>query len=148
PAAYLKPVNIAANPGSFPVAVQPATIAPAAITLAAAPPPQPQQPVSQIPATVSLQQPAKDPEPEAKNDPKSSDNDVIKLLIWKDGIGELPGSDLKFKLNEFGTLEIYNEDLSNNPPAKTVRDESTTTSEENSTEGRQKTTKNKEMYQD
>ncbi|CAL1285757.1 unnamed protein product [Larinioides sclopetarius] len=148
PAAYLKPVNIAANPGSFPVAVQPATIAPAAITLAAAPPPQPQQPVSQIPATVSLQQPAKDPEPETKNDPKSADNDVIKLLMWKDGIGELPGSDLKFKLNEFGTLEIYNEDLSNNLPAKTVRDESTTTSEENSTESRQKATKNKEMYQD
>ncbi|KAF8781915.1 Lethal(3)malignant brain tumor-like protein 1 [Argiope bruennichi] len=144
---YVKSLNLAASPNSYPVAVQPAALAPTAIALATGPPPQSQQPIAQIPATVSMQQSSKDPEPEAK-DLKSADNDVVKLLIWKDGIGELPGSDLKFKLNEFGTLEIYNEDLSINSLTKTVRDESTTTSEENSTEGRQKTTKNKEMYQD
>ncbi|KAK3710166.1 hypothetical protein QZH41_010560 [Actinostola sp. cb2023] len=36
------------------------------------------------------------------NDP----DDPIAGLDWKDGIATLPGSDLKFKMTEFGTLEI------------------------------------------
>ncbi|XP_069744132.1 lethal(3)malignant brain tumor-like protein 1 [Narcine bancroftii] len=32
--------------------------------------------------------------------------DVISVLEWKDGIATLPGSNLKFRLNEFGVLEV------------------------------------------
>ncbi|GFR10896.1 lethal(3)malignant brain tumor-like protein 3 [Trichonephila clavata] len=145
PTAYLKPVNIAANPASFPVAVQPATIAPAAIALATSPIQQ-QQPVPQMTATIPQLQPAKDPEIEAKTD-KAADFDPIKAMVWKDGVGELPGSDLKFKVTEFGTLELIGPDDIPNT-ARAVRDESTATVEDGSTESRQKATKNKEMYQD
>ncbi|GFT02680.1 lethal(3)malignant brain tumor-like protein 3 [Nephila pilipes] len=150
PTAYLKPVNIAANPASFPVAVQPATIAPAAITLATPPmQQQQQQPVSQMTAAVPQLQPSKDPEIEVKTDPKTADFDPIKAMVWKDGIGELPGSDLKFRVTEFGTLELtVNEDVPNVPSARAVKDESTATLEDGSTESRQKATKIKEMYQD
>ncbi|CAH1253615.1 L3MBTL3 [Branchiostoma lanceolatum] len=34
------------------------------------------------------------------------DFDPISAMEWKDGIATLPGSNLKFKMNEFGTLEI------------------------------------------
>lgn len=34
------------------------------------------------------------------------DDDPFSALDWKDGIATLPGSNLKFKLTEFGTLEI------------------------------------------
>lgn len=44
------------------------------------------------------------------NDPTSTDYDPIKAMEWKDGIASLPGSDLKFKLSEFGTLEVITED--------------------------------------
>lgn len=36
--------------------------------------------------------------------------DVAKLLKWEDGIGFLPGSDLKFQVNEFGLLEYITKD--------------------------------------
>lgn len=36
--------------------------------------------------------------------------DVSKLLRWEDGIGHLPGSDLKFHMNEFGLLEYITKD--------------------------------------
>lgn len=32
-------------------------------------------------------------------------------LTWKDGVGTLEGSDLKFTLNEFGCVEVINDDL-------------------------------------
>ncbi|XP_038659374.1 lethal(3)malignant brain tumor-like protein 1 isoform X1 [Scyliorhinus canicula] len=32
--------------------------------------------------------------------------DVTSILEWKDGIATLPGSNLKFRLNEFGVLEV------------------------------------------
>ncbi|XP_078275308.1 lethal(3)malignant brain tumor-like protein 1 isoform X2 [Rhinoraja longicauda] len=32
--------------------------------------------------------------------------DVVSVLEWKDGIATLPGSNLKFRLNEFGVLEV------------------------------------------
>lgn len=37
-------------------------------------------------------------------------DDVAKLLNWEDGIGYLPGSDLKFHMNEFGLLEYITKD--------------------------------------
>ncbi|XP_015792287.1 lethal(3)malignant brain tumor-like protein 4 isoform X5 [Tetranychus urticae] len=36
--------------------------------------------------------------------------DSIKIIEWKDGIGTLPGSKLKFKVNEYGTLEMLYDD--------------------------------------
>ncbi|KAJ7374051.1 lethal(3)malignant brain tumor-like protein [Desmophyllum pertusum] len=38
--------------------------------------------------------------------PTFEDDDPFAALDWKDGIATLPGSNLKFKLTEFGTLEI------------------------------------------
>lgn len=35
----------------------------------------------------------------------NDDYDISKALIWDDGIGTLPGSDLRFQINEFGILE-------------------------------------------
>ncbi|KFM76487.1 Lethal(3)malignant brain tumor-like protein 3, partial [Stegodyphus mimosarum] len=129
PATYVKSVNIAANPPSFPVAVQPAAIAPAAIAITPAPP--------------------KEPDVDPKCDPKNPDFDPIQAMEWKDGIATLPGSNMKFKLNEFGTLEMITEDLCNVPPVvKSVKDEGTTMSEDSSSESRQKTSRSKEMYQD
>ncbi|GCC25318.1 lethal(3)malignant brain tumor-like protein 1 isoform X1 [Chiloscyllium punctatum] len=32
--------------------------------------------------------------------------DMVSVLEWKDGIATLPGSNLKFRLNEFGVLEV------------------------------------------
>lgn len=40
----------------------------------------------------------------------NDDNDVSKILTWDDGIGTLPGSDLKFQMNEFGLLEYLTKD--------------------------------------
>ncbi|XP_023229945.1 lethal(3)malignant brain tumor-like protein 3 isoform X1 [Centruroides sculpturatus] len=45
-----------------------------------------------------------------KTDPCSPDFDPIQAMDWKDGVATLPGSNLKFKINEFGTLEMINED--------------------------------------
>ncbi|XP_035664892.1 lethal(3)malignant brain tumor-like protein 4 [Branchiostoma floridae] len=39
-------------------------------------------------------------------DASPGDFDPISAMEWKDGIATLPGSNLKFKMNEFGTLEI------------------------------------------
>lgn len=38
------------------------------------------------------------------------DFDVSKILSWEDEIGTLPGSDLKFQMNEFGLLEYLTAD--------------------------------------
>ncbi|XP_051780177.1 lethal(3)malignant brain tumor-like protein 3 [Erpetoichthys calabaricus] len=40
----------------------------------------------------------------------SQDFDVYNAMDWKDGIGTLPGSELKFKVNEFGVLEVITDD--------------------------------------
>ena len=40
----------------------------------------------------------------------STDFDPIKIMEWKDGIGALPGSNLKFKINEFGSLEMVDDE--------------------------------------
>ncbi|CAM9576344.1 unnamed protein product [Lampetra planeri] len=38
--------------------------------------------------------------------PSHPDFDVVGAMDWRDGIGTLPGSTLRFRINEFGTLEI------------------------------------------
>ncbi|XP_059837528.1 lethal(3)malignant brain tumor-like protein 3 isoform X2 [Hypanus sabinus] len=40
----------------------------------------------------------------------SQDFDVFSAMDWKDGIATLPGSDLKFRINEFGALEIITDE--------------------------------------
>ncbi|KAM7452023.1 lethal(3)malignant brain tumor-like protein [Porites harrisoni] len=51
---------------------------------------------------------SKDAAVEVKKEKKPTfeDDDPFAALDWKDGIATLPGSNLKFKLTEFGTLEI------------------------------------------
>ncbi|XP_039307528.1 lethal(3)malignant brain tumor-like protein 3 isoform X3 [Solenopsis invicta] len=39
--------------------------------------------------------------------------DASKVLDWKDGVGTLPGSNLQFRMNEFGIMEVLDEDESN-----------------------------------
>lgn len=39
-------------------------------------------------------------------DPTQPDFDPIQAMEWKDGIASLPGSNLRFRLTEFGTLEV------------------------------------------
>ncbi|KFQ30259.1 Lethal(3)malignant brain tumor-like 3, partial [Mesitornis unicolor] len=39
----------------------------------------------------------------------TADRDTLNALDWKDGIGTLPGSNIQFRLNEFGLLEIVTE---------------------------------------
>ncbi|KAL0105487.1 hypothetical protein PUN28_016865 [Cardiocondyla obscurior] len=39
--------------------------------------------------------------------------DASKVLDWKDGVGTLPGSNLQFRMNEFGIMEVVDEDESN-----------------------------------
>ncbi|XP_011698405.1 PREDICTED: lethal(3)malignant brain tumor-like protein 3 isoform X3 [Wasmannia auropunctata] len=38
--------------------------------------------------------------------------DASKVLDWKDGVGTLPGSNLQFRMNEFGIMEVVDEDES------------------------------------
>uniref|UniRef100_A0A674B4E8 L3MBTL histone methyl-lysine binding protein 3 n=1 Tax=Salmo trutta TaxID=8032 RepID=A0A674B4E8_SALTR len=38
------------------------------------------------------------------------DFDVYGAMDWSDGVGTLPGSELKFKVNEFGVLEVLTEE--------------------------------------
>ncbi|KAJ6663789.1 hypothetical protein lerEdw1_009868 [Lerista edwardsae] len=40
---------------------------------------------------------------------QTADFDVMGALDWKDGIATLPGSNIQFRLSEFGTLEIISE---------------------------------------
>lgn len=42
-----------------------------------------------------------------------SNFDAEKALDWKDGVGSLPGSTLKFCMNEFGIMEFVDEDETN-----------------------------------
>ena len=54
-----------------------------------------------------------DPEKENikdKSNPEAEKFDPIKCLEWSDNIGSLPLSDLKFRLNEFGLIEVVEDD--------------------------------------
>ncbi|KAK0089357.1 hypothetical protein PV325_007702 [Microctonus aethiopoides] len=44
------------------------------------------------------------------NDPSF---DATKALEWKDGVGSLPGSTIKFCINEFGLMEVVDDDENN-----------------------------------
>ncbi|XP_029427160.1 lethal(3)malignant brain tumor-like protein 3 isoform X2 [Rhinatrema bivittatum] len=46
---------------------------------------------------------------ERKDTTTAQDFDVMSALDWKDGIATLPGSNIRFRLSEFGTLEIITE---------------------------------------
>ncbi|XP_046994712.1 lethal(3)malignant brain tumor-like protein 3 [Schistocerca americana] len=48
--------------------------------------------------------------PTQATDIDSDDFDPMKVLEWKNGVGTLPGSDLKFRMNEFGIMEMIDED--------------------------------------
>ncbi|KAG1929524.1 lethal(3)malignant brain tumor-like protein [Pimephales promelas] len=37
--------------------------------------------------------------------------DVYEAMDWKDGVGTLPGSELKFRVNEFGVLEVITDEM-------------------------------------
>ncbi|XP_070195250.1 lethal(3)malignant brain tumor-like protein 3 [Littorina saxatilis] len=50
----------------------------------------------------------------------TSEVDAMKVMDWADGIASLPGSNLKFKVNEFGLMEMVTEEQT--PPVKTVVD--------------------------
>ncbi|KAL5016605.1 hypothetical protein ScPMuIL_006194 [Solemya velum] len=56
------------------------------------------------------EKPVKDLKTEVKRedsgDGEGPDFDPADIMEWEDGIGTLPGSDLKFKLNEFGCIEL------------------------------------------
>ncbi|XP_033097983.1 lethal(3)malignant brain tumor-like protein 4 [Anneissia japonica] len=45
-------------------------------------------------------------------DMKTDSSDVVTGMEWKDGVASLEGSSLKFKMNEFGMIELINEDES------------------------------------
>ncbi|XP_042187815.1 lethal(3)malignant brain tumor-like protein 1 isoform X2 [Callorhinchus milii] len=47
-----------------------------------------------------------DEEPETSNTTDGKDFDIYDAMEWNNGVGTLPGSELKFRMNEFGTLEI------------------------------------------
>ncbi|CAH1773377.1 unnamed protein product [Owenia fusiformis] len=44
-------------------------------------------------------------------DLSKEDFDATQALEWNNGIGTLPGSDLKFRMNEFGVMEMITDDL-------------------------------------
>ncbi|XP_043269397.1 lethal(3)malignant brain tumor-like protein 3 isoform X2 [Venturia canescens] len=45
--------------------------------------------------------------------PREPNFDAAKMLEWKDGVGTLPGSTLKFCINEFGLMEVVDDDENN-----------------------------------
>ncbi|XP_043544975.1 lethal(3)malignant brain tumor-like protein 4 isoform X4 [Chiloscyllium plagiosum] len=47
-----------------------------------------------------------DEEAESSSAADVQDFDIYSAMEWKNGVGILPGSDLKFRMNEFGALEI------------------------------------------
>ncbi|KAL1494237.1 hypothetical protein ABEB36_009860 [Hypothenemus hampei] len=49
-------------------------------------------------------------DPKTLFDLKLSELDAFKFITWDDNIGHLPGSDLKFLLNEFGIIEFISEE--------------------------------------
>lgn len=64
--------------------------------------------------------------------------DLIKSLDWTDNVGSLPLSDIKFKLNEFGLIEIVEEDEEEGK----MSSKSSVVSDAEKSDGRQKKAKN------
>ncbi|XP_050988130.1 lethal(3)malignant brain tumor-like protein 4 isoform X1 [Labeo rohita] len=61
-----------------------------------------------------------------------ADFDMMSALDWKDGIATLPGSDIRFRMTEFGTLEIVTEVEPKVKEAELTSPQSQTTSTNNS----------------
>lgn len=106
PSTFLKPVNIAAaNPAPYPMAVQPAAIAPAAITISPAPTPVTAPAPVSVPVPTTITQKESDVDP--KCDPKSAEYDPIQAMEWKDGIGTLPGNPFKVSCSLVNVLQCF-----------------------------------------
>lgn len=60
---------------------------------------------------ISQNGPTPDAVTNPKGDPTNPDYDPIQAMDWKDGIASLPGSNIRFRLNEFGTLEIVTDEV-------------------------------------
>ncbi|XP_043506914.1 lethal(3)malignant brain tumor-like protein 3 isoform X3 [Frieseomelitta varia] len=64
--------------------------------------------------------------------PNDSNFDATKVLDWKDGVGTLPGSTLKFCMNEFGIMEVVDEDENNKQGKDCIGDKENVCSTQNS----------------
>ncbi|XP_074643015.1 lethal(3)malignant brain tumor-like protein 4 isoform X2 [Tubulanus polymorphus] len=83
-------------------------------------------------------------------DEEDDDFDMAEVMTWENGIGSLPGSDLKFKINEFGIVEMITEDIDiddnsteNKAETKNVSEQLTDIKEEPSVRSRTPTMKAK-----
>ncbi|XP_052646803.1 lethal(3)malignant brain tumor-like protein 1 isoform X1 [Harpia harpyja] len=45
---------------------------------------------------------------------------TVRVLEWKDGVATLPGSNLRFRINEYGTLKVVSADKM--PPAEAIKE--------------------------
>ncbi|XP_069126496.1 lethal(3)malignant brain tumor-like protein 3 isoform X2 [Argopecten irradians] len=70
-------------------------------------PASPKAEVSSLSGTIKSEEPSSEPtEPTP-----ATDFDVMDSMQWENGVASLEGSNLKFKMNEFGVLEVVTEDL-------------------------------------
>ncbi|XP_067836824.1 lethal(3)malignant brain tumor-like protein 4 isoform X2 [Heptranchias perlo] len=66
-----------------------------------------------------------DEEAESSNAADVRDFDIYSAMEWKNGVGTLPGSDLKFQMNEFGALEIITTEEQDGEPIAHIAAETT-----------------------
>ncbi|XP_076393048.1 lethal (3) malignant brain tumor isoform X3 [Megachile rotundata] len=71
-----------------------------------------------------------------------SNFDATKVLDWKDGVGTLPGSTLKFCMNEFGIMEVVDEDETNKQSKDSIGDKENVCSTQNSSKSSPPTVNN------
>ncbi|XP_029049038.2 lethal(3)malignant brain tumor-like protein 3 isoform X1 [Osmia bicornis bicornis] len=74
--------------------------------------------------------------------PNDSNFDAAKVLDWKDGVGTLPGSTLKFRMNEFGIMEVVDEDETNKQSKDSIGDKENVCSTQNSSKSSTPTVNN------
>ncbi|PIO39412.1 hypothetical protein AB205_0006700, partial [Aquarana catesbeiana] len=58
----------------------------------------------------------------------AADFDLMNALDWSNGVATLPGSEIRFRLSEFGTLEIVTDSHTTIAPPKTQNQEKNITS--------------------
>ncbi|XP_059501826.1 lethal(3)malignant brain tumor-like protein 4 isoform X2 [Stegostoma tigrinum] len=63
-----------------------------------------------------------DEEAESSSAADVQDFDIYSAMEWKNGVGILPGSDLKFRMNEFGALEIITTEEQDEAPSAQITD--------------------------
>uniref|UniRef100_UPI00398ECFA4 lethal(3)malignant brain tumor-like protein 4 isoform X2 n=1 Tax=Pristiophorus japonicus TaxID=55135 RepID=UPI00398ECFA4 len=61
-----------------------------------------------------------DEEAESSSAADVQDFDIYSAMEWKNGVGTLPGSDLKFQMNEFGALEIITTEEQDREPSAQI----------------------------